>query len=146
MRASEDKHTEEGPIHGGSPSESGFEPATLRSRGRDLTTRPPRAHTEEENIGWERGKKRRKKRIPLSVYREPTRARQKEGGKKEYLFQFAVSQPELGKKKEKKRISLSVCRGPTGDRQNEGGKKRISLSLSVCREPTRARQNAVLAP
>ncbi|GBN59545.1 hypothetical protein AVEN_209380-1 [Araneus ventricosus] len=31
-----------GPIHGGSSVESGFEPATLRSRGRDLTTRPPR--------------------------------------------------------------------------------------------------------
>ncbi|GBN57661.1 hypothetical protein AVEN_23965-1 [Araneus ventricosus] len=29
-------------IHGGSSVESGFEPATLRSRGRDLTTRPPR--------------------------------------------------------------------------------------------------------
>ncbi|GBN89193.1 hypothetical protein AVEN_77724-1 [Araneus ventricosus] len=31
-----------GPIHGGSSVESGFEPATLRSLGRDLTTRPPR--------------------------------------------------------------------------------------------------------
>ncbi|GBM91624.1 hypothetical protein AVEN_166667-1 [Araneus ventricosus] len=31
-----------GPIHGGSSVESGFEPAALRSRGRDLTTRPPR--------------------------------------------------------------------------------------------------------
>ncbi|GBM29920.1 hypothetical protein AVEN_111228-1 [Araneus ventricosus] len=31
-----------GPIHGGSSVESGFEPATLRPRGRDLTTRPPR--------------------------------------------------------------------------------------------------------
>ncbi|GBM45569.1 hypothetical protein AVEN_69682-1, partial [Araneus ventricosus] len=32
------------PMHGGSSVESGFEPATFRSRGRDLTTRPPRPH------------------------------------------------------------------------------------------------------
>ncbi|GBM74150.1 hypothetical protein AVEN_216159-1 [Araneus ventricosus] len=31
------------PIHGGSSMESGFGPSTLRSRGRDLTTRPPRS-------------------------------------------------------------------------------------------------------
>ncbi|GBM63686.1 hypothetical protein AVEN_198691-1 [Araneus ventricosus] len=31
-----------GPIHGGSSVESCFEAATLRSRGRDLNTRPPR--------------------------------------------------------------------------------------------------------
>ncbi|GBL72047.1 hypothetical protein AVEN_115068-1 [Araneus ventricosus] len=31
-----------GTMHGGSSVESGFEPETLRSRGRDLTTRPPR--------------------------------------------------------------------------------------------------------
>ncbi|GBM61918.1 hypothetical protein AVEN_69574-1 [Araneus ventricosus] len=31
-----------GPIHGGSSVASGFRPATLRFRGRDLTTRPPR--------------------------------------------------------------------------------------------------------
>ncbi|GBM32690.1 hypothetical protein AVEN_26797-1 [Araneus ventricosus] len=31
-----------GPIHGGSSVESSFGPATLRSLGRGLTTRPPR--------------------------------------------------------------------------------------------------------
>ncbi|GBN23995.1 hypothetical protein AVEN_204553-1 [Araneus ventricosus] len=35
---------------GGSSVESGFEPATLRSRGRDLTTRPPRPHTLFESV------------------------------------------------------------------------------------------------
>ncbi|GBM88952.1 hypothetical protein AVEN_33464-1 [Araneus ventricosus] len=38
-----------GPTHGESSVESGFEPATLRSRGRDLTTRPPRP-TEGEGL------------------------------------------------------------------------------------------------
>ncbi|GBM68554.1 hypothetical protein AVEN_126749-1, partial [Araneus ventricosus] len=37
------------PIHGGSSVESGFEPATLRPRGRDLTTRPPRPPDDEDN-------------------------------------------------------------------------------------------------
>ncbi|GBM55581.1 hypothetical protein AVEN_267378-1 [Araneus ventricosus] len=32
---------EAGPIHGGSPAESGFEPGTLRVQSRHLITRPP---------------------------------------------------------------------------------------------------------
>ncbi|GBL96353.1 hypothetical protein AVEN_238710-1 [Araneus ventricosus] len=39
-----------GPIHGGSSVELGFEPATLRSRGRDLTTRAPRPQPVLRNV------------------------------------------------------------------------------------------------
>ncbi|GBO26479.1 hypothetical protein AVEN_270029-1 [Araneus ventricosus] len=37
-----------GPIHGGSSVESGFEPGTLRSQSRYLTTRPPLSLREKE--------------------------------------------------------------------------------------------------
>ncbi|GBN14138.1 Annexin-B12 [Araneus ventricosus] len=40
---------QESPIHGGSWVESGFEPATLRSRGRDLTTKATAAR---QSIGF----------------------------------------------------------------------------------------------
>ncbi|GBM90151.1 hypothetical protein AVEN_20276-1 [Araneus ventricosus] len=41
-----------GPIHGGSSVESGFEPTILRSRGRDLTTRPPRPLIGKRHAVW----------------------------------------------------------------------------------------------
>ncbi|GBN77973.1 hypothetical protein AVEN_129811-1 [Araneus ventricosus] len=39
-----------GLIHDGSSVESGFEPATLRSRGRDLSIRPPRPLVHTKNM------------------------------------------------------------------------------------------------
>ncbi|GBM31383.1 hypothetical protein AVEN_99603-1 [Araneus ventricosus] len=39
-----------GPIHGGSPVESGFEPGTLRPRRRELSTRPPRPRLQSEKM------------------------------------------------------------------------------------------------
>ncbi|GBO04043.1 hypothetical protein AVEN_154146-1 [Araneus ventricosus] len=54
-----------GPIHGGSSVESVFEPATLRSRGRDLTTRPPRP---QQNSG--RTLKKSLKQMVDDLYKE----------------------------------------------------------------------------
>ncbi|GBM24769.1 hypothetical protein AVEN_251461-1, partial [Araneus ventricosus] len=41
-----------GPIHGGSSVESGFEPAFLRSTGRDLTTRQPRPDLQWNRVSY----------------------------------------------------------------------------------------------
>ncbi|GBM57493.1 hypothetical protein AVEN_231200-1 [Araneus ventricosus] len=38
-----------GPLHGSSPVELVFEPGTLRPKGRDITTRPPRPLNNMEN-------------------------------------------------------------------------------------------------
>ncbi|GBO44083.1 hypothetical protein AVEN_113708-1 [Araneus ventricosus] len=91
-----------GPIHDGSSVESGFEPGTLRLRGRDLTTRTPR----HRSISMENDKNNirvhfcfRKEAEPSWRFSTPRKFAKKTKGTKWCAYNGKVSNIQYSQKK-----------------------------------------------